>query len=68
MLLAPILSFSQGLSAFLSYSAFNTPDNKPYLETYLTIKGTTVKYKTNQNGKLQEKLKLRFYLKKVTQL
>ena len=30
------------LNAYMSYAAFNTPNNNPYLETYLTIKGSSV--------------------------
>ena len=35
---------ADGLKAYLSYAAFNTPENKPYLETYLTVKGSSVEH------------------------
>jgi len=35
---------ADGLKAYLSYAAFNTPDNNPYLETYLTVKGSSVNH------------------------
>ena len=35
---------AEGLKAYLSYSAFNTPENEPYLETYLTVKGSSVEH------------------------
>jgi len=45
ILLASVLFgtvYAGGLKAYLSYAAFNTPDNQPYLETYLTVKGSSV--------------------------
>ncbi len=53
LLLIPAFCISQDITAYLSYSVFNTPENKPYVETYLTIKGSSVKYKLNDNGMYQ---------------
>ncbi len=41
------------LTASFSHSAFNTPDNKPYIETYLSVLGSSVSFKKNANGKFQ---------------
>ena len=41
------------INAFFARSAFNTPDNKPYLETYLSILGNSVSFKKNEKGKYQ---------------
>ncbi|MFZ4522821.1 MAG: GWxTD domain-containing protein [Bacteroidales bacterium] len=41
---------ARNLSAFLSYSSFNSPDG-PYIETYLTISANSVKFVKTENGK-----------------
>jgi GWxTD domain-containing protein len=41
------------LTALLSHCAFNTPENKPYVETYLSVLGNSVHFKPNAQGKLQ---------------
>jgi GWxTD domain-containing protein len=43
---------SRNLWAFLSYSAFNSPEG-PFLETYLAIDASTVKFVLKDNGKYQ---------------
>ncbi len=42
-----------GIVAYLSYADFSTKENKPFLETYLTVIGNTLKYQKNENGKYQ---------------
>ncbi len=46
-------SVAGGLKAYMSYAAFNTPGNQPYLETYLTVKGSSVKHVLNSENKYQ---------------
>lgn len=46
----------QTLQAFLSYSVFNTPDGNPYIETYLVVNGTSVKYRMQEDSTFQAKL------------
>jgi len=41
---------ANSLKAYMAYAIFNTPDNNPYVETYLTIKGSSVKYMAQENG------------------
>jgi GWxTD domain-containing protein len=41
------------LSVQLSHCAFNTPDNKPYIETYLSVLGASATYKKNSTGNYQ---------------
>ncbi|MCF6170690.1 MAG: GWxTD domain-containing protein [Bacteroidales bacterium] len=41
---------ANSLKAYMSYAIFKTPDNMPYVETYLTIKGNSVKYTLQENG------------------
>ncbi|PLX03616.1 MAG: hypothetical protein C0595_06585 [Marinilabiliales bacterium] len=47
------ISFAGGLQAYMSYASFNTPDNQPYIETYLTVKGSSIKHTLNQETKYQ---------------
>lgn len=42
--LIAITANSQNLRAYFSYSIFNTPENEPYVETYLTINGASLNY------------------------
>ncbi|MBI4947610.1 MAG: GWxTD domain-containing protein [Bacteroidetes bacterium] len=41
------------IAAYFSHCAFNTPDNKPYVETYISVFGNSVSFKANENGKYQ---------------
>jgi len=41
------------LNAFLTYSTFYSPEKGPYIETYLSIKGNSVNFIKNENGKYQ---------------
>ncbi len=43
----------QNLRAYFSYSIFNTPDNEPYVETYLTVNGASIEYMQLEDGKYQ---------------
>jgi len=45
-------SEAKNLWAFLTYSAFNSPDG-PYVETYLSIAGNSVQFIKKENGKFQ---------------
>lgn len=45
-------SYSQ-LKAFFTYSTFFSPENGPYIETYLSVIGNSVKYQKNSSGKFQ---------------
>ena len=47
---------SKTIRAYLSYSIFNTPDNKPYIETYLTIQSSCIVHALQENGTYQGKL------------
>ncbi len=43
---------AKNLWAFLTYSTFNSPEG-PYIETYLSIAGNSVRFTKNENGKFQ---------------
>jgi GWxTD domain-containing protein len=48
----PFSGMTRNLWAFLSYSAFNSPEG-PYVETYLTVAGNSVIFLKKDNGKFQ---------------
>jgi len=64
VILITISATSQNLSAYLSYSVFNTPENNPYVETYLTINGASINYKMLDNGKFQGVVDVQVLFKK----
>jgi GWxTD domain-containing protein len=43
---------ARNLWAFLTYCTFNSPEG-PYVETYLTVAGNSVKYMKKENGKFR---------------
>lgn len=53
-----LVSFSSVVNAgtmlaSLSYAVFNTPDNNPYIETYLVIQGSSLGHTKTDDGKFQ---------------
>lgn len=44
---------AENLQAYLSYSAFVSPIDGPYIETYLTVRGSSVHLIKNDNNKFQ---------------
>lgn len=44
---------ARDLKAYFSHSTFNTLNNGPYVETYLTVLGNSIVYKKNENGMFQ---------------
>lgn len=46
-------AFSGTIQAYMSYSLFNTPDNEPYIETYIVINGHSVKHVQLDDGNYQ---------------
>ncbi|MBL0103520.1 MAG: GWxTD domain-containing protein [Bacteroidetes bacterium] len=51
------------LSAFMSYSRFDQPNAKPYLETYLNVIGSTTVAVQNKEGKFQSKIEVLWVFK-----
>lgn len=41
---------SNNITAYFNYAVFNTPSSRPFLETYLTVSGNTVKYQPVAGG------------------
>ena len=44
---------AQNINALFSYATFYNPQEGPYIETYLSVEGTSVKYIQNNNNKWQ---------------
>lgn len=57
-LLVIAFSVKAQISAYFSQCVFNTPEGKPYVETYLSVLGNSVVYKKNQNEKYQSQVEV----------
>lgn len=44
------VSYGKTLQVYISYATFNTPDNKPYIETYISVIGNTVAFEKTENN------------------
>ncbi len=58
-------SFYTQITAYFDYGAFNTPNNTPFLETYITINGHSLMAKKT-DGKLQNSVNVLFTVYKDT--
>src|SRR3974377_1599283 len=56
------------ITAFFSHCTFNTPDNKPYIETYLSVIGNSILFKKNANGKYQGQVEVGYIFSKRGQI
>ena len=56
-------STAENLNAYLYLAQFKSPDKGPYLECYLNIIGNTVRFKKNEEGKLQSKIQILYLFK-----
>lgn len=52
------ISEAKKLKAVFAYASFSTPNNENYLETYLSVDGTSVKYVKNANKKFQGSIQI----------
>ncbi len=59
-----ITSVAQNLRAYLSYSTFTTPTNKPYIETYLSVNGRSLNYIKNKDGYYQGNIDVQIIFKR----
>lgn len=57
-LLVSVMSLKAQINAYFSQCVFNTPEEKPYVETYLSVLGNSVAYKKNSNGKYQSQVEV----------
>ncbi len=68
LLLLSVISAEANLSAFFSYCTFNVPGDKPYVETYLNITGTTAQLKVNSIGKKDATIEVQAVFKSGDQI
>ncbi len=55
------------VTVYFSYATFSTASAKPYLETYLTISGNTVRYQASKNGGYQASVNISWKITKGTE-
>jgi GWxTD domain-containing protein len=63
----PFVMEAHNLWAFMTYSTFNSPDG-PYIETYLTVAGNSVKYNKTMSGKFQATVNILITFKQNTEI
>ncbi len=63
----PFASEARSLWAYLTYSTFNSPEG-PYVETYLTVAGNSVKFIPGENGKFQAAVNIVMIFKQGDQI
>ena len=55
---------AQNLNAYLSTASFNSPDDGPYFETYLSVNGNSIIYNKIENRKFQGSIEITMIFKK----
>ncbi len=63
-----LISQEIGLQAQLHYATFYSPDDGPYIETYISIFGSSVIFKKNENNNLQASVSVTLLFKKDDEL
>jgi len=63
-----VKSYSQNIEAIFHYNTFFSPNDGPYIETYLRIFGNTVKFSINENDKYQAKIDIQILFKKGSEI
>ena len=56
------------LKAYISYYTFNTPENKPYVETHFSIVGSSVEYKAIKAGTYQGSIGISIIFRKENEI
>ncbi len=59
---------SKNLQAYFSYCTFYAPENGPYIETYLSVNGNTVKLAQNERNKYQGIIEVTLVFKEGDQI
>jgi len=67
LIFAGIDSRAGNLWAFLTYATFNSPEG-PYIETYLSVAGNSVKFVKNDHGKFQATVNILMTFKQENQI
>ncbi len=63
-----IAGYSKTLQVYISYAAFNTPNNKPYLETYMSVIGNSVAFAKTDNNTFQGAVEVTLTFSKLGEL
>lgn len=63
LLIASQAIYAKKLDSFLSYTTFYAPGSGPYIETYLSVDGTTVHFVKNENNKFQAAIQVMLFFK-----
>lgn len=56
------------MNVMFSYTTFNSPDNGPYIETYISVRGNTVNFVKNENGKFQASIEVLLLFRKEEEI
>jgi len=63
LLLLGVSAASGKMTAYFSFCTFNQPQQGPYIETYLTVVGSSANFKMNLNNLYQSKIEVQWVLK-----
>ncbi len=63
LILSGITSVSGKMTAYFSFCTFNQPQKGPYIETYLTVVGSSANFKMNLNNQYQSKIEVHWLLR-----
>jgi GWxTD domain-containing protein len=64
LLLLPMGLFGQRIEAYFSYCAFSSPESGPYIETYLTVMGNSIRYQKTENNMYQGSVNVTYTFRK----
>lgn len=59
---------SKNLKAYLSYYTFNTPEQKPYIETHISVLGSSVMYAKTKSGSYQGSIGITVLVKQADKI
>lgn len=59
---------AKNLQAYLNYTIFNVPGQKPYIETYLSVAGETVVYILNDKAQFQGSIEVTFIFRQKDEI
>ncbi len=62
--LIPALLQGQPIESYFSYSTFNSPESGPYIETYLTVIGSSIRYEQLGNNQYQGSVNITYIFRK----
>ena len=54
---------AKNLKAYFSYCTFYSPEKGPYIETYLSVMGSSIVYQQNERGKMQGSIEITLIFK-----